>query len=167
MTVPDSRLWTDTDRELVARTKYEAEWLPEREPAWLDLPEEDRNEQRQVAEAVLDAAAPLIAARVRDELAELLRTVAAGRREYASRGVDLKHERTVGEPLEAEARLWETAARLVEGDTKPLFDLLPSWRWTPEMHATVVGHLGRTAAAIERELARTFPEVADGEVPGV
>lgn len=37
--------------------------------------------------------------------------------------------------LEVEALTLEAAAKIAEGDDSPLYGLLPSWRWSPEMVA--------------------------------
>jgi hypothetical protein len=74
------------------------------------------------------------------EAAKLLRACAAGRREYAASIPADVAKPSLAESrrdLLAEATTLDTAARIVEGDTGPLYDLLPSWRWTPEMHAAL------------------------------
>lgn len=71
----------------------------------------------------------------RGELAALLRSVAAGRREYAAALAAPIESWAIEQraALEAEAAAFESAAKIVEGDLGPLYGLLPSWRWTGEM----------------------------------
>lgn len=76
----------------------------------------------------------------RKRIAALLRTVAAGRREYL--GSFARNEQNPAlvrqrETLEMESLLFEMAARITEGDDSPLYGLLPSWRWTDEMTAAL------------------------------
>lgn len=71
----------------------------------------------------------------RAHLASVLRRVSAGRREYASTA-QMDYVRRW---LDHEADLFEAAALIVEGDLKPLYGLLPSWRWDDEMRAAGAG----------------------------
>lgn len=66
------------------------------------------------------------------EIVARLETCAAGRREYAENAPD--EQRAV---LLTEAAAFDSAAKIARGDLGPLYGLLPSWRWTPEMHARV------------------------------
>lgn len=68
--------------------------------------------------------------------AELLRRAAAGRLEYLASCPG----QAARDVLETEASTLRHAADVVEGDLRPLYGWLPSWRWTDEM----------TAAAKER-----------------
>jgi hypothetical protein len=62
----------------------------------------------------------------------LLRAMADGRREYAASAPDGAREH-----LEIEAATLDTAVQVMEGDDGPLYAMLPSWRWTPEMCANL------------------------------
>jgi hypothetical protein len=73
----------------------------------------------------------------RARLAAVLRRVAAGRAEYATNAPD-----GAARWLAHEASLFEVAARIVEGDGRPLFGLLPSWRWDDEVNARGSGQSG-------------------------
>lgn len=68
-------------------------------------------------------------------IAERLRACAAGRREYA-RSCEGTED---GRALLVEAATFESAAEVAEGSLEPLYGALPSWRWTPEMHAALDG----------------------------
>jgi hypothetical protein len=61
----------------------------------------------------------------------LLKLAAAGRREYAGPGTENAHfsDMTLGKVLLGEAEVIDAAIKIVEGDTAPLYGLLPSWRW--------------------------------------
>lgn len=78
---------------------------------------------------------------MRADIAALLRMVAAGRREYKHGVSDDASPRarpmTFNEHLEIEASLFDTAAKLAEGDDDPLYGLLPSWRWSEAMTAAL------------------------------
>lgn len=78
---------------------------------------------------------------LRQEIAALLRRVAAGRREYKHGVSDDASPKarpmTFNEHLEIEATLFNAAAELAEGNTDSLYGLLPSWRWTDEMTAAL------------------------------
>ena len=63
------------------------------------------------------------------EIVARLETCAAGRREYAENAPDALRAELI-----AQAAVFESAARIARGDLGPLYGLLPSWRWTPEMH---------------------------------
>jgi hypothetical protein len=87
----------------------------------------------------------------RPDAAELLRAAAAGRRESAARcGGPGPREAEVREEFLAEAATLEAAARVVDGDLGPLYNWLPSWRWTPE---TVT------------QLAAVSPQAQEGAAP--
>lgn len=79
------------------------------------------------------AAEEPVRAAERARLAAVFRRVAAGRREYAGTA-QMDH---AARWLEHEADLFDVAALIVEGDLKPLYGLLPSWRWDDEMNARV------------------------------
>jgi hypothetical protein len=64
--------------------------------------------------------------------AELLRRAAAGRLEYLASCPG----QAAREVLETEASTLRHAADVVEGDLRPLYGWLPSWRWTDEMTAS-------------------------------
>lgn len=66
------------------------------------------------------------------EIAQTLRAAAAGRREYMAAPPD-EHR----ELLELQADTLDQAARIAAGDIEPLYELLPSWRWTDEMNKRV------------------------------
>lgn len=55
---------------------------------------------------------------------QLLQLCADGRREYASGGPS-----AFADQLEIEARAFEHAVLILDGDTAILRSLLPSWRW--------------------------------------
>lgn len=74
----------------------------------------------------------------------LLRAVADGRREYARGAPD-----DMRSTLLTQAQAFELAARIVGGDTGPLYGLLPSWRWTDEMAESLHTGLERIATAEE------------------
>lgn len=63
------------------------------------------------------------------ETIRLLRLAAEGRREYAAGGASSTHMLTDEQILRAEAQNFDSARKIVEGDTSPLYGLLPSWRW--------------------------------------
>jgi hypothetical protein len=63
--------------------------------------------------------------------ADLLRLAAAGRLEYLASCP----EGSARDVLEAEASTLRHAADVVEGDLRPLYGWLPSWRWTDDMDA--------------------------------
>ncbi len=63
------------------------------------------------------------------ETIRLLRLAAEGRREYAATGSEAQHVMTDTQILRAEAQNFDSARKIVEGDTSPLYGLLPSWRW--------------------------------------
>lgn len=62
------------------------------------------------------------------EIVRLLKLAAAGRRDYANGYTD-KQPAEWYNALIAEAQCYESAAKIVEGDTSPLYGALPSWRW--------------------------------------
>ena len=41
--------------------------------------------------------------------------------------------------LAAEARILDAVAQVIDGDLGPLYNWLPSWRWTPEMTEALRG----------------------------
>jgi len=63
--------------------------------------------------------------------ADLLRAAAAGRLEYLASCPN----QSARDVLETEASTLRHAADVVEGDLRPLYGWLPSWRWTDEMLA--------------------------------
>lgn len=63
--------------------------------------------------------------------ADLLRLAAAGRLEYATSCP----EGAARDTLETEASTLRHTADVVEGDLRPLYGWLPSWRWTDQMDA--------------------------------
>ena len=71
----------------------------------------------------------------RQRAAGRLREAAAGRLEYTEglKGSDNPSLVEQRETLEFQAAMLERAARVVEGDDEPLFNWLPSWRWSQEM----------------------------------
>lgn len=75
--------------------------------------------------------------RVTAELAQTLRAAADGRREHA-RGAPPE----VTEALELQAATLDGAAKVITGDPGPLYDWLPSYRWTPEMTARLYPERG-------------------------
>ena len=79
----------------------------------------------------VDVAEEPVRAAERARLAAVFRRVAAGRREYAKTAQMDYTARW----LRHEADLFEAAALITEGDLKPLYGLLPSWRWDDEMNA--------------------------------
>lgn len=86
----------------------------------------------------------------------LFRALAAGRREYTDR-LDPADPRQAEhrDDLLAEAATWDLAARIAAGDYGPLYDLLPSWRWTDAMHQRVLSSTsGETTTADVEVLGR-------------
>ncbi|NAE18344.1 hypothetical protein [Enterococcus hirae] len=79
------------------------------------------------------AAEGIVAPLTQAEIVTRLRSMAAGRREYARPGSP--H----GEVLEQEAAYYDDAADVAAGDLGPLYGALPSWRWTDEMEAALKG----------------------------
>ncbi|MFY1595454.1 hypothetical protein [Micromonospora sp. WMMD737] len=77
---------------------------------------------------VAEVAVELVSA----ELAALLRSAAEGRREYA-RGA--ANQPDIAEVLDMQAATIDACAKVLLGDLGPLYDWLPSHRWTPEMTA--------------------------------
>lgn len=78
---------------------------------------------------VLTLAEPITLSPHRD-LPALLRYAASARREYlAGAPEDLR------QIVEAECATLDAAAELAEGNMRPLYGWLPSWRWTEEMQA--------------------------------
>jgi len=69
----------------------------------------------------------------RERVIALLRHAAEGRREYADRAVPGSQSHTL---LLASAEGYEGAAQLIENPER-LLDLIPSWRWTDEEHASI------------------------------
>jgi hypothetical protein len=79
------------------------------------------------------------------QLAGLFRACAAGRREYL-RTIE-QHIRQAGpgardvvpsaDMLRHEAAVLDAVARVIDGDLGPLYNWLPSWRWTKEMNAAL------------------------------
>lgn len=69
------------------------------------------------------------------EIIARLETAAAARREYA--GSAPTSQVAV---LLTEAAAFESAAKIAAGDLGPLYRLLPSWRWTPEMNERLDAH---------------------------
>lgn len=90
-----------------------------------------------------------------------LRMAAAGRREYAANLTGARGPLGAAHTaLLAQAATLEQAARVVDGDIRPLCGWLPTWRWTPEMLAAV----GAQAPA---PVAPAAPATADAPVdPG-
>ncbi|MER6942512.1 hypothetical protein ABT294_00690 [Nonomuraea sp. NPDC000554] len=80
--------------------------------------------------AAVEAAAPILAAQVRREVAAELQRAAQGRREY-DKG---EPSTPMHEALVTEAATFETAARLVE-DPMVMLGLIPLWMWTAEEEA--------------------------------
>lgn len=100
------------------------------------------NSGEMLADAVLAVATPVIeeqaAKKERAKVAEELRAVAAGRGEYLPNEDALwqaVHAADSHALIAAEVDALDQAARIVEGDTAPLYSLLPSWRWSDEMNA--------------------------------
>lgn len=60
---------------------------------------------------------------------ELLRLAAEGRREYAKNSPGVMRSMLLGELLHSEADILDAAAKIADGDTAPLYGLLPSWMW--------------------------------------
>jgi hypothetical protein len=88
------------------------------------------------------AAAKARPAATADEIAALLRSTAAARREYMKNVPVVALTTATG--LELECSTLETAADIAEGQAGPLYSLLPSWKWTEEMHAALsAGKVGR------------------------
>lgn len=105
---------------------------------WADAVDEDRNHWRRQASRllrILPAAQPAPSvppgAEVAQVLAGLLRTVSAGRLEYATNAPE-----HAAEILRTEANAYENAARIVEGDEHMVRALLPSWRWPERQDGT-------------------------------
>lgn len=71
------------------------------------------------------------------DLARTLRAAAQGRREYADSHPRCEAWDRVVELLRMQADTLDQAARIAEGDLGPLYNWLPSWRWTPEMTAVL------------------------------
>lgn len=94
--------------------------------------------------------------REREGGAALLRLAAAGRREYTEglKGSDNPSLIEQNQTLEFQAAMLDQAAAVVDGDLGPLFNWLPSWRWTDEMEAQV----GRDHQR-NRSAARSLPDV--------
>jgi hypothetical protein len=122
--------------ELLARRA----WRRRHSITWESGADEDR--QGFLTAARLDLAA-LVASgyrreeEVRAEIATTLRSAAAGRREYADgmpRGA--AWEPSV-ELLNMQATTLESAALVAEGNLEPLYNWLPSRRWTDEMMANL------------------------------
>lgn len=77
---------------------------------------------------------------LRQGIAALLREIAAGRLEYAAGySHNEKNPALVAQKrsLEIEAATLEAAAKIAEGDSGPLYGLLPSWRWSEAMTAAL------------------------------
>jgi hypothetical protein len=75
----------------------------------------------------VDVQLPLLDAvveRVRAETVRLLLACSAGRLEYAKSAPD-----ATADFLKQEAATFESAAKIVAGDIRPLYGMLPSWRW--------------------------------------
>lgn len=73
-------------------------------------------------------------------MGDLLRAAAAGRQEYAKSISTTETNRVMvrqREDLELQASTLDQAAAIVDGSLEPLYGLLPSWRWTPEMHVAL------------------------------
>ena len=87
---------------------------------------------RRVAAKLLDDAR--LAGCAETSPAAKLRWVAEGRRSYAAGMPEDTRPQ-----LELQIATLEAAARIVDGDTEPLFGLLPSWLWTDEMNAELGG----------------------------
>jgi hypothetical protein len=85
-----------------------------------------------LAEALLAAQPPPPASEAERVLAETFRKIAAGRREYAEGAPD--NQRDV---LLTQAAAFDNAAEIASGSDRPLYGLLPSWRWTEEMTTRV------------------------------
>lgn len=60
---------------------------------------------------------------------ELLRLAAEGRREYAKHAAAVVHPMSLEALLRSEADILDAAAKIADGDTAPLYGLLPSWMW--------------------------------------
>jgi len=74
------------------------------------------------------------------EIVARLRECAAGRREYLAGYAESEPNPVMREQrrtLEIEALTLEAAVKIAEGDASPLYGLLPSWRWSPEMEAEI------------------------------
>lgn len=74
---------------------------------------------------------------VRNEIATVLRKCAAGRREYIRHLSRDKAMQEVVGLLDLQAETFESAARIAEGDTGPLYTMLPPYLWSDEMHAAL------------------------------
>jgi hypothetical protein len=92
----------------------------------------------------------------RPDGAELLRTAAAGRREYATSLEGATG--TLGaqrEALLAQAGVLDQAAKVVEGDLGPMYGWLPSWRWTDEMNERIDEDFTASPPRVARRRGRT------------
>lgn len=74
------------------------------------------------------------------ELARTLRAAAEGRREYARSAPP-----EVTEALNLQAATLDGAAKVITGDPGPLYDWLPSYRWTPDMTARLYPERAQTS----------------------
>lgn len=102
---------------------------PEEIPPELVALLDERAGKRHSADGPVLAALAEILTRYDQIRAERLRHVADGRRAYMPGcGDDRLRDR-----LREEADMWDTAARVAEGDTAPLYGLLPLWMWTDDM----------------------------------
>jgi hypothetical protein len=81
---------------------------------------------------LLAAQPPPPASEAERVLAETFRKIAAGRREYAEGAPDNQRD-----ALLAQAAAFDNAAEIASGSDRPLYGLLPSWRWTDEMTTRV------------------------------
>jgi hypothetical protein len=75
-----------------------------------------------------------------EDLAALFRECASGRREYLRTIESYVREKDGGQDfapsadaLRLQADTLDAVARVINGDLGPLYDWLPSWRWTDEM----------------------------------
>lgn len=72
----------------------------------------------------------------RQDLADLFRKCAAGRRQLLRSLEGDERFRESCDALRLQAHTLDDAARVVEGELSPLYDWLPSWQWTkPMLHA--------------------------------
>lgn len=83
------------------------------------------------------------------DVAGLLRAAAAGRREYADGTGDAAHLAEMRDTLLAQAATLDSAAQIADGDYRPLYGWLPSWRWTPEMGRLVNASGGDSISAVD------------------
>lgn len=133
----DYAVW---QRENVAKGTDSAGRTPrDRELGRIIIGMHDDGWPQQTADRIAQARAD-VRKETRAGIAKLLREVAEGRREYLGsyeKNPTNPRLRQMRDALVSEISLLEAAAKIAEGDTEPLYGLLPSWRWTDQMTAAL------------------------------